>query len=181
MAVVQGPAQPADQGRDFLQTLGNVPNPGFQDPKGWMPEVSNFAVSLVPAVKESTSIRNSLYMSFAPIAWDKSVTVSMGEAVDVSQIPTGPSPTTGGGTPVVGGSDPNVNGTAGTGGNVSTGGSGGGGPSWHNGYAGAQNGAGGCSVTDVGNDESAGLGGLALMGLGLVVASRRSARKSGRV
>jgi MYXO-CTERM domain-containing protein len=174
----KGLRNPRNQGRDFIHTLGNVPNPGFQDPKGWMPEVSNFAVSLVPAVHDSTAIRNSLYMSFAPIAWDKSVTVSMGEAVDVSQIPTGASPVVGGTKPVVGGSDPNVNGTAGTGGSVSTGG---GGPSWHNGYAGAQNGAGGCSVTGVGSDESAGLGGLALMGLGLVAASRRNSRRNGRI
>ncbi len=173
----KGLRNPQNQGRDFLHTLGNVPNPGYGDPKGWMPEVSNFAVSLVPAVHDTTAIRNSLYMSFAPIAWDKSVTVSMGEAVDVSQIPAGPSPVAGGSSPVVGGSDPGVNGTAGTGGNVPTGG---GGPSWHNGYAGAQNGAGGCSVTDVGSDESAGLGGLALVGLGLVAASRRSSRRNGR-
>ena len=46
----KGLRNPRDQGRDFLHTLGNVPNPGFQDPKGWMPEVSHFAVSLVPAV-----------------------------------------------------------------------------------------------------------------------------------
>ncbi len=174
----KGLRNPRDQGRDFLHTLGTVPNPGFGDPKGWMPEVSHFAVSLVPAVHDTTAIRNSLYMSFAPIAWDKSVTVSMGEAVDVASIPTGASPVVGGTKPVVGGGDPNVNGTAGTGGNVAAGG--GGGPSWHNGYAGAQNGAGGCSVTDVGSDESAGLGGLALVGLGLVAASRRSSRRNGR-
>jgi MYXO-CTERM domain-containing protein len=175
----KGLRNPQNQGRDFLHTLGNVPNPGYKDPKGWMPEVSNFAVSLVPAVANSTAIRNSLFMSFAPIAWDSSVTVTMGEAVDVSQIPTGPSPTSGGGKPIVGGGDPNVNGTAGTGGNVSTGG--GGGPSWHNGYAGSQNGAGGCSVSAVGDSESTGLAGLALMGLGLVVVSRRSSRRNGEV
>jgi MYXO-CTERM domain-containing protein len=174
----KGLRNPQNQGRDFLHTLGNVPNPGYGDPKGWMPEVSNFAVSLVPAVVDSTAIRNSLFMSFAPIAWDKSVTVSMGEAVNVSQIPTGPSPVVGGSSPVLGGSDPGVNGTAGTGGNVSTGG---GGQSWHNGYSGGDNGAGGCSVTDVGSDESTGLGGLALMGLGLVVASRRNSRRNGRI
>jgi MYXO-CTERM domain-containing protein len=176
----KGLRNPRDQGRDFLHTLGNVPNPGFQNPHGWMPEVSNFAVSLVPAVNSSTDIRNSLFMSFAPIAWDKSVTVTMGEAVPVSQIPAGPSPTSGGTGPIVGGSDPNVNGNAGGGG----GGGGGpvspGGHGWHNGYAGADNGSGGCSVTDVGN-ASEDLGGLALLGLGLVAASRRRARRNGEV
>jgi MYXO-CTERM domain-containing protein len=175
----KGLRNPQNQGRDFLHTLGNVPNPGFQDPKGWMPEVSNFAVSLVPAVVDSTAIRNSLFMSFAPIAWDKNVTVTMGEAVNVSQIPTGPSPTSGGNSPVLGSGDPNVNGPGATG--SSGGGSvGAGGPSWHDGYAGAQNGAGGCSVTDVGSSESEGLGALALVGLGLVAATRRSARRNGR-
>jgi MYXO-CTERM domain-containing protein len=174
----KGLRNPNNQGRDFLHTLGNVPNPGYGDPKGWMPEVSNFAVSLVPSVNSPTDIRNSLFMSFAPIAWDKSVTVTMGEAVLVSQIPTGPSPTSGGSGPILGGGDPNVNGNAGSTG--STPGSPGG-PSWHNGYAGAQNGAGGCSVTDVGTTSSEGLGGLALLGLGLVAATRRRARRNGEV
>ncbi len=173
----KGLRNPNNQGRDFLHTLGNVPNPGYGDPNGWMPEVSNFAVSLVPAVVDSTAIRNSLFMSFAPIAWDKSVTVTMGEAVPVSQIPTGPSPTGGGTGPVLGGSDPNVNGNAGTSGGPASPG----GPSWHSGYAGAQNGAGGCSVTDVGTTSSEGLGGLALLGLGIVAATRRRARRNGEV
>jgi hypothetical protein len=63
---------------------------GFQDPKGWMPEVSHFAVSLVPAVKEQTSLRNSLYMSFVPIARDKSVTVVMGVSAVRSNGAEGP-------------------------------------------------------------------------------------------
>jgi hypothetical protein len=175
----KGLRNPRNQGRDFLHTLGNIPNPGFQDPKGWMPEVSHFAVSLVPAVHDAAAIRNSLYMSFAPIAWDKSVTVSMGEAVEVSQIPAGPSPTGGGASPVVGGTDPNVNGT-GAGGSSGGGQASPGGPSWHNGYAGAQNGAGGCSITDAGGNESSGLGGLALIGLGLGAASRRGSRRNER-
>lgn len=177
----KGLRNPRNQGRDFLHTLGNVANPGFQDPKGWMPEVSHFAVSLVPAVHDSTAIRNSLYMSFAPIAWDKNVTVSMGEAVDVSQIPAGPSPATGGGNggsggAVLGGGDPNVNGgaAAGSGGGSPTPG----GPGWHSGYVGAQNGAGGCSVTAIGGSESEGLGGLALVGVGLAFAASRRNRRA---
>jgi MYXO-CTERM domain-containing protein len=174
----KGLRNPRDQGREFLHTLGNVPNPGFQDPKGWMPEVSHFAVSLIPAVKESTSTRNSLFMSFAPIAWDKNVTVVMGEAVDVSQIPAGASPSAGGGGTVLGGGDPNVNGPGAPGGGG--GGSSGGniippsGHSWHNGYSGSDNGSGGCSVSAVGGEES--LEGLALVGLGLAIAASRRRR-----
>ena len=174
----KGLRNPRDQGRDFLHTLGDVVNPGFQDPKGWMPEVSNFAVSLVPAVVNSTATRNSLYMSFIPIAWDKSVQVTMGGAVDVSQIPAGPSPTAGEGSPVVGGGDTNVNGGGGggggTGGSGSTG-SGGGNTVHHGGFLGMSEG--GCSVSSVGaTSEEEGLGGLALVGLGLAVAASRRRR-----
>lgn len=171
----KGLRNPRDQGRDFLHTLGNVKNPGFQDPKGWMPEVSHFAVSLVPAVKDSTAIRNSLFMSFAPIAWDKNVTVTMGEAVDVSQIPAGPSPGAGGSTsPVLGGGDPNVNGP-GAGGGSGTGTGTGSGHNWHGGYVGMSDGSGGCSVGAVGSSEED-LGGLALVGVGLAFAASRRRR-----
>jgi hypothetical protein len=93
----KGLRNPRDQGRDFLHVVGNVANPGFGDAKGWMPEVSHFAVSLVGAVHDASATRNSLYASFIPIAWDKNVQVSMGAALDVSQIPSGPSPTLGDG------------------------------------------------------------------------------------
>jgi MYXO-CTERM domain-containing protein len=175
----KGLRNPRDQGRDFLHTVGSIPNPGFQDPKGWMPEVSHFAISLVPAVHDDMATRNSLYMSFAPIAWDKSVTVTMGAAVDVSQIPAGPSPQTGGTSPVVGGSDPNVNGNGVTSGSSGTGSTGTGtGGSWHTGYSGAQDGAGGCSVSAVGSNGFEELGGLALVGLGLAGVSRRRNRRA---
>ena len=178
----KGLRNPRDQGREFLHTLGDVPNPGFQDPKGWMPEVSHFAISLVPAVHDKTSLRNSLFMSFAPIAWDKNVTIVMGEAVDVKQIPTGASPTVGGnGGPVVGGGDPKVNGpgagsSGGGGSSGSVGSSGGVGHSWHNGYSGSSDGSGGCSVTTVGEHGTDGLEGLAMVGLGLAVAVSRRRR-----
>jgi MYXO-CTERM domain-containing protein len=175
----KGLRNPRDQGRDFLHTVGSIPNPGFQDPKGWMPEVSHFAVTLVPAVQNPQADRNSLYMSFVPIAWDKSVTVVMSGAVDVSQIPAGPSPTVGSGgggsnSPVVGGSDPTVNGSAGAG--IGSGGNSTGGGVFHGGYLSMDNGSGGCSVSAVGTNGAEGLEGLALVGLGLAVAASRRRR-----
>jgi MYXO-CTERM domain-containing protein len=172
----KGLRNPRDQGRDFLHTLGSVPNPGFKDPKGWQPEVSHFAVSLVPAVKEQTSLRNSLYMSFVPIAWDKSVTVVMSGTVDVSQIPSGPSPVVNGPTnnPVVGGGDSNVNGNAGV--TANPGGGGGNSGPGHHGWLAMDNGSGGCSVSAVGSNGAEGLEGLALVGLGLAVAASRRRR-----
>lgn len=177
----KGLRNPRDQGRDFLHTLGSIANPGFQDPKGWMPEVSHFAVSLVPAVHDQTATRNSLYASFVPIAWDKNVTVVMSGAVDVGAIPSGPSPTIGSGGsgsgnngPIVGSGDPTVNGpnaptTPGSGGS-STGGR------YHGGYLSMDGGSGGCSVSAVGTNGAEGLEGLALVGLGLAVAASRRRR-----
>jgi hypothetical protein len=173
----KGLRNPRDQGRDFFHVLGNVANPGFGDAKGWMPEVSHFAVSLVGAVHDASATRNSLYASFIPIAWDKNVQVSMGAALDVGQIPAGPSPTVGGSVPVVGGSDPNVNG----GGGVGVGGTGsvtpvGGGNTVHHGFLGMSD-SGGCSVGAVGaTPVEEGLEGLAVVGLGLAVAASRRRR-----
>ncbi|HEX8792458.1 MAG TPA: hypothetical protein VF765_16025 [Polyangiaceae bacterium] len=175
----KGLRNPRDQGRDFLHTLGSVPNPGFQDPKGWQPEVSHFAVSLVPAVKEQTSLRNSLFMSFVPIAWDKNVTVVMSGSVDVSQIPSGPSPVLSGstgGSPVVGGGDPSVNGGATVTVNPGGGSTAGGGGTYHGGYLSMDGGSGGCSVSAAGSNGAEGLEGLALVGLGLAVAASRRRR-----
>ncbi len=171
----KGLRNPRDQGRDFVHTLGNVANPGYGDPKGWMPEVSNFAISLVPAVANTTATRNSLYMSFIPIAWDKSVTVSMGAAVNVSQIPPGPSPTVDApGTPVVGSGDPTVNGDQpGTG--TSSGSTTSGGSNIHHGFLGMSD-SGGCSVSAVGEKKKDGIAGLALLGLGLAFAASRRRR-----
>jgi MYXO-CTERM domain-containing protein len=171
----KGLRNPRDQGREFLHTLGDVVNPGFKNPQGWMPEVSNFAVSLIPAVHDSTATRNSLYASFIPIAWGADVQVSMGAAVDVSQIPPGPSPVVGSGSPVVGGGDPNVNGGGGTG----VGGGGTNTPPGNTihkgGFLGMSDG-GGCSVSAVGASPEEGLEGLALVGLGLAVAASRRRR-----
>jgi len=166
----KGLRNPRNQGRDFIHTLGSVPNPGFQDPKGWMPEVSHFAISLVPAPVNANSQypRNSVYASFIPIAWDKSVQVSMGAAVDVSQIPAGPSPTAPNGAPTIGG------GTAGGGGGTSGSPSAGSGIR-HHGFLGMTDG-GGCSIGAVGADPAEGLEGLALVGLGLAIAASRRRR-----
>lgn len=172
----KGLRNPRDQGRDFLHTVGSIPNPGFQDPKGWMPEVSHFAVSLVPAVQNPQATRNSLFMSFVPIAWDKNVTVVMSGAVDVSEIPAGPSPVVNGtsNNPVVGGGDQNVNGNAGV--SVSNPTGGGAGTPFHGGYLSMDNGSSGCSVGALGSNGAEGLEGLALVGLGLAVAASRRRR-----
>jgi MYXO-CTERM domain-containing protein len=116
-------------------------------------------------------------MSFIPIAWDKSVTVSMGAAVNVSQIPPGPSPTVDApGTPVVGNGDPTVNGDQpGNGTGTSSGSTTSGGSNIHHGFLGMSD-SGGCSVSAVGEKKKDGIAGLALLGLGLAFAASRRRR-----
>jgi MYXO-CTERM domain-containing protein len=176
----KGLRNPNNQGRDFLHTVGSVPNPGYQNPNGWMPEVSHFAVSLVPAPFDGNATRNSVFASFVPIAWDPAVQVIMGTTLDVSQIASGPSPTVGGGsTPTVGGIDPTVNGGATNGGVAApTGGTtGGGSQEPHQVYQGSSE-SGGCNVNGAGAGGAPEGLGLAAVGLGLVAASRR--RRAGR-
>jgi MYXO-CTERM domain-containing protein len=100
----------------------------------------------------------------------------MGAAVDVSQIPAGPSPQVDTpGAPVVGNGDPNVNGDQpGSGTGTGTGTSGGN-TVHHSGFLGMSD-SGGCSVSAVGSSNEEGLEGLALVGLGLAFAASRRRR-----
>ena len=112
VAVVQGPAQPEQPGPRLPPHARRRGQPGLPGPEGLDAGGLELRRLAGPRGVNSTAIRNSLFMSFIPIAWDKSVQVTMGGAVDVSQIPAGPSPVVGegSGAPVVGGGDPNVNG-----------------------------------------------------------------------
>ncbi len=185
----KGLRNPNNQGRDFLHTLGSVPNPGYQNPNGWMPEASHFAVTLVPAPVDTNANRNSVFMSFVPVAWDPAVQVIMGTTVDVQQIAPGPSPVIGGNTvPTVGGTSVPVNGGGGvaapTGGGTGNGDMGGGisSPTPNGGGSGtpqrygSSSESGSCSVGPVGVNPADGAGGAALVGLGLAIAASRRRR-----
>src|SRR5215472_2005926 len=47
----KGLRNPNDQGREFINALGSVPNPAYQVQGGWMPEASHFLISTVPFVR----------------------------------------------------------------------------------------------------------------------------------
>jgi MYXO-CTERM domain-containing protein len=48
-----GLRNPTDQGRDFINAIGNVPNPGYLVPGGWMPEASHFTIVAVPMARNA--------------------------------------------------------------------------------------------------------------------------------
>lgn len=58
-------ANPMNQGRDFLRCIGNVPNPGFEQPDGFMPQVKTFFAFPVSG-KKSDQPKNALFLSLVP-------------------------------------------------------------------------------------------------------------------
>jgi hypothetical protein len=178
----RGLRNPNDQGRDFVRHIGNVVNPGFNNPRGWMPEVSHFTIATVPAVDPKASqdpqARNSLYMSFVPSAWAKGLQVAMSGVVDVGQIPAGASPTgtgSGSGSGSAGGSSNGSDPGSGTGGDGTGSGSGG---SSHGGAFGPHQSAqdSGCAVAAP--KSNTGWAGFALIGIALGFAVSRRSRKA---
>jgi MYXO-CTERM domain-containing protein len=161
-----GLRNPMVQGRDFIRHVGGVKNPGFGDPKGWMPEVSHFTVAAIPAVDpqdaKSPAAKNSLYLSFIPVGYKKGVTVTVGGTKPVDQIPTGPSP----GTSDPSDTPPNAGGPNGSGG------ASGDGPGGHGGSGDSGN-ASGCTMS--GGRDAAPSGLLIAIGLAGAWATRRRA------
>jgi hypothetical protein len=171
-----GLRNPMVQGRDFIRHVGGVPNPGFGNPNGWMPEVSHFTVAAIPAVDpqhaKTANARNSLYLSFIPVGYQKGLSVTVGGTKPVDQIPTGPSP---------GASDPTNTPPNVGGGGPSGGPSGGNAPGPNGTRGGFDEGASssGCACGAAGRGAS---GSAIMLALGLFVASvaRRRASREGR-
>lgn len=64
---------PMRQGRDFLRCIGDVPNPGYKQVGGFMPEVKSFFVATVHG-RIPGNAKNSLFVSLVPGASDKPLT-----------------------------------------------------------------------------------------------------------
>jgi len=80
-------ANPNTQGRDFLRCIGDVPNPGFGQPNGFLPSVKSFFV--VPhAGRIPGEEKNSQWVSFIP--GETSVPVEVDPPADVKDIGLGP-------------------------------------------------------------------------------------------
>jgi uncharacterized protein (TIGR03382 family) len=80
-------ANPNTQGRDFLRCIGDVPNPGFGQPNGFLPSVKTFFV--VPhAGRIPGEQKNSQWLSLIP--GHTSVPVDVDPPADVKDIGLGP-------------------------------------------------------------------------------------------
>ncbi len=175
---VRGKRNPNNQGCGFLNGLGGLANPGFGQATGFMPEVKTFTLAAVPGYKtaaapgtpQTTGQRESLYLSLIPATWDPTKQTAPGGVANSDNIPTGPSPTTGGSNGGGGGSN----------GGGSNGGASGAGDMPTTGYGNQPEmtdaNSGGCSVSSK-NESTGGLAGI-LLTLGLTIAGIRRNKKS---
>jgi MYXO-CTERM domain-containing protein len=101
----RGKRNPNNQARGFINGLGKVPNPGFAgaDPAkaatNFMPEVKEFSFSTVTGYSGAEAmgkgIKNSVWLSLVPAAWQEGITTVPGKPTDkpgTNEDGTGPSP-----------------------------------------------------------------------------------------
>lgn len=63
-------ANPMKQGRDFLQCVGDVPNPGYHQPNGFMADVESFFIAAV-AGRVPGNMKNTIDVALIPGKQDK--------------------------------------------------------------------------------------------------------------
>lgn len=63
---------PMKQGRDYMRCIGDVPNPGYHVPNGYMADVKTFFVGAVHG-RVPGEAKNSLFLSLVPGTMDKKV------------------------------------------------------------------------------------------------------------
>jgi len=78
---------PMQQGRDFIQCLGDVPNPGYHVDQGYMSNVKSFFVAAV-AGRVPGDYKNSLFLSFVPGEADQQLTPQNPTPADQPPVPT---------------------------------------------------------------------------------------------
>ncbi|MBX3190123.1 MAG: hypothetical protein KF819_24060 [Labilithrix sp.] len=77
---------PMQQGRDYMRCIGDVPNPGYHQPGGYMADVKTFFVGAVHG-RVPGEAKNSLFLSLVPGTMDKKV-------LPQNPIPAGEMPNT---------------------------------------------------------------------------------------
>jgi MYXO-CTERM domain-containing protein len=185
-----------DQARGFIHAYNGLPNPGYQNPNGFMPEVKTFSIAAVAGYNNpSTDNRESLTFALVPSTWTPTVQTTPGSATP--NVPPGPSPTAPVGTPVTNPTGPSAGSGAAPSSGSSTSGTGAssgstGTSSGSNGASGSTGSSGkpynpptyaasssGCGCTTAGSDKSSGFAGFTLAGLGIALLGlrRRSSKK----
>lgn len=149
-------ANPGTQGRDFLRCKGDVPNPGFGQPNGYLPHVKTFFVTPHSGRIDGEE-KNSQWLSFVP--GHTSEVVQPAAPTDPASIQPGPSDNGYTGSPEPPKPAPQDDPIPGTDNDKD--------PSVLTSPS-----SGGCAVSGD-EDDLSGAAGLALVGLGLVMASRR--------
>lgn len=92
----RGKRNPNNQAKGFINGLGDVPNPGFDKPGGFYPEVKTFSLSAVTgyssAAARDVGKRESLWLSLVPSTWKEGLKTAPG--VPNENAGNGPAPRT---------------------------------------------------------------------------------------
>jgi hypothetical protein len=112
----RGKRNPNNQAKGFINGVGNVPNPGYDKPGGFYPEVKSFSVSSVTGFSDAQAAtkgtKESLWLSMVPATWKPglktapgapSPTAGTGPAPRTNATPTNEDPNAGGGGSVTDG------------------------------------------------------------------------------
>lgn len=92
----RGKRNPNNQAKGFINGLGDIPNPGFDKPAGFYPEVKTFSLSTVTGYSSSAAKdigrRESLWLSLVPSTWKEGLKTTPG--VPSESAGNGPAPRT---------------------------------------------------------------------------------------
>lgn len=90
----RGKRNPNNQAKGFINGLGDVPNPGFDKPGGFYPEVRSFSFSTVTGFSSpeaaTKGLKESLWLSLVPATWKQGLATAPGGASD--KAGDGPAP-----------------------------------------------------------------------------------------
>ncbi len=80
----RGKRNPNNQAKGFINGIGDVPNPGFDKPGGFYPEVRSFSFSAVTGFSgpdaAAKGLKESLWLSLVPATWKKGLATTPGGA-----------------------------------------------------------------------------------------------------
>lgn len=97
----RGKRNPNNQAKGFINGIGDVPNPGFDKPNGFMPEVKTFSASAVTGFADAAAaqrgLKEGMWLSLIPASWKAGLKTTPGQPTDKPSgqgTETGPLPRT---------------------------------------------------------------------------------------